>query len=208
MQLTGRVGPGNYGDGADADVRLGNQGELVSALHGAFYEAALRGNLYHASTAVTGVAPGTAIGTTAAFSLYNPASSGVNLVVLMATMGYVSGTLGAGVVNYVANTSPVATATSGTAITPVNAILGRGVGALGKPFTTATIPSPTVLGVFCSTGPLVATTAVQPWQIVDYVNGRIIVSPGCTLSLHSTAGAGTTPLVVFGIVWEETPVSP
>jgi len=49
--------------------------------------------LFHAATAATGVAPGTAIGTTAAFSLHNPLGSGVRLAILVASLAYISGTL-------------------------------------------------------------------------------------------------------------------
>lgn len=36
--------------------------------------------------------------------------------------------------------------------------------------------------------------------------GEFVVAPGCAINLHATAAAGTTPLVVFGMVWEEIPV--
>ena len=193
----------------DGDLRVARAGRdldtIVSNLHGRFYEQAKRGGVFTGQTAATGVAPGTAIGTTAAFSLFNPAGSGVDLVVLKATMGYVSGTLGAGFISYVANIDPAAAATTGTAITPVNALLGGGKG-LGKPFTTATIPAPSVVRPFCSLGASLASTAVQPWQISDDVDGAIVVAPGCTISLHGTAAAGTSPLVVFGMTWEEVPI--
>ena len=88
------------------------------------YALARAGQVFHAVTAASGVAPGTAIGTTAAFTLYNPVGSGVNMVVLQGLMSYVSGTLGAGMVEWVANVNPAAAAVTGTAIVPVNALLG------------------------------------------------------------------------------------
>src|SRR3972149_2419732 len=68
----------------------------VALKHGRYYDAAVDGRLFHASPAATGVAPGTAIGTTAAFSLHNPLGSAVDLAILIASMAYISGTLGAG----------------------------------------------------------------------------------------------------------------
>src|SRR5690349_1111995 len=94
--IYGLVGGGTATSGAEAEIRLGRQQDIITNFGGPWYQAALSGYLYHAGTAATGVAPGTAIGTTAAFSLYNPIGSGVNLVVLSGRMGYVSGTLGAG----------------------------------------------------------------------------------------------------------------
>jgi hypothetical protein len=178
----------------------------VMSAHGSYQDAVLRGRVFCGGTAATGVAPGTAIGTTAAFSLYNPLGSGYYLVVLKVSLGYVSGTLGAGVVHYLANTSPAAAATTGTAITAVNCLFGGG-SSVARPFTTATIPAPTILRPFCSMGASLASTAIQPWQVYDDTAGEFIVSPGCTLSLHGTSAAGSTPLVVFGMTWEEVPIS-
>lgn len=170
-----------------------------------FAAAALEGNVFHAMTAVTGVAPGTSVSTTSAFTLHNPAGSGVNLVILEGRMGYVSGTLGAGVVTWNANTDDDAAAPTGTAITEVNALLGGSANANGRALTTATVPAPTPIRPFCSLGASLATTAVQPWVAVDRVDGAIVVKPGCSISLHATAAAGSSPLVVFGVTWQEIP---
>ena len=42
----------------------------VTQRHGRVYQPSADGRIFHAATAATGVAPGTAIGTTAAFTLY------------------------------------------------------------------------------------------------------------------------------------------
>lgn len=177
--------------------------QAVAEQYADYYLLARAAAVFHAETAATGVAPGTAVGTTAPFALYNPIGSGVNLVILEAQMGYVSGTLGAGVVHYVVNINPAAAAVTGTAIVPVNAYLG-GAASAAAPKTTATLPvTPTLLRPFCSLQASLATSVTQPWQVKDIVNGAIIVTPGCSLSLESTAAAGTSPLVVFGMTWAE-----
>ena len=179
---------------------------LVAQGHAKYYEAVRRGSVFSGGTAATGVAPGTAIGTTAAFSLHNPLGSGKYLVVLRASMGYVSGTLGAGVIHYLANIDTQLARPSGTAITARNVLLGSNAAAVAMPLTTATIASPLILRPFVSLGASLATTAVQPWQIVEDVDGEFVVGPGATLSLHGTAAAGTSPLVVFGMTWEEVSI--
>lgn len=185
----------------------GSGGLRMMQVHGKYQDAVLRGRCFVGGTAASGVAPGTSIGTTGAFSLYNPVGSGYNLVVLRASMGYVSGTLGAGVVHYLASTNLAAAATTGTAITAVNCLLG-GESAVGRPLTTSTLPvAPTILRPFCSLQASLATTAVAPWQVFDDVDGEFIVRPGATLTLHATAAAGTSPLVVYGMTWEEVPVN-
>jgi len=178
---------------------------MVSNAHDApYYQVAREGNLYHAVTAVAGVAPGTAIGTTAAFALYNPGASGKDLVVLRGTMSYVSGTLGIGVVDWVAHVDPSAAIVTGTAIPVVNAKF-LGPTAAGKPLTTATVVAGDVFRSFANLPPILATSVVTPWLFIDEVDGAIVIPPGCSVTLEGTAGAGTSPLVRYGVLWEEVP---
>lgn len=168
-----------------------------------FYEGVKEGGVYSATTALTGVAPGTSVSTTSAFTLYNPRGSNVNLVIIEGSMGYVSGTLGAGVVTWNANTDDESAIPTGTAIVEVNMFVGAGNNALGQALTTATIVAPTPVRVFGNLGASLASTAVQPWVLRDRVDGAIVVKPGCAISLHATAASGTSPLVIFNVVWKE-----
>ena len=171
--------------------------------HGSMYDAARNGRLFHAATAATGVAPGTAIGTTAAFSLHNPSGSGKYLSIRKVSMGYISGTFGAGVVWHLINNDPTATAPTGTAIAELPGKLNDGT-PVGVALTTATLAvAPKIIRPFCSLQASLATTAVQPWQALETLDGDIIIPEGCTYSLHATAAAGTSPLVAFGVTWEE-----
>lgn len=208
VYLKGQVGHHEKSLGSEVMPALSrNAAFKVVQSSGKYQDAVLRGRCFAGQTAATGVAPGTAVGTTAAFSLYNPSGSGVNLSVLRATMGYVSGTLGAGVVHWLASVNPAAAATTGTAITAVNCLLADGYSARGKPLTTATLPvAPTPLRPFVSLQASLASTAVAPWQVIEDVDGEFVITPGCTISLHATAAAGTSPLVVFGLMWEEIPI--
>lgn len=199
----GWVGPRRIAVGAKAGFRFGDDSELVvTQAHGKYHEANVRGRLYTGGTAATGVAPGTAIGTTGAFTIFNPPGSKIITSVKRVSMGYVSGTLGAGVVHYLLNQNPRAADVTGTAIS-----LYRG-GSQRQPatkmFTTSTLPAtPLVLRPFCSLGASLASTAVQPWQIMEDVDGEFELEPGSALTLHATAAAGTSPLVVFGATIEE-----
>jgi hypothetical protein len=98
MQFEGVVGApaGQIGDGVERPIRLGKLGELVVGGAARYAEAVRRGACFRAQTAVTGVAPGTTISTAAAFSLANPLGSGIDLAIPEVSMGYISGTLGAG----------------------------------------------------------------------------------------------------------------
>lgn len=204
MDIQGYAGPQLLSDGAKALPRLEATGALVTQqLHGRWYESAKRGNVYHATTAKSGVAPGTDTGATAAFALYNPAGSGKDLVILRLTMGYISGTLGAGTVFACMNTNINAAAVTGTAITVV-AGYASGQAGVGKPFTTATLPAtPTIMYPVFNLQASLATTAVAPYTMADLPDGSIVVPPGCTFSLEGVTASGSTPLVVFGCTWEE-----
>lgn len=170
---------------------------------GPLAELARRGVLFHASMDVAGVAPGTSIGTTAAFALYNPSSS-IDMVVQFAALSYVSGTLGIGVIDWVAH---IAGAVTGTAITPENA-LTNGPAAQGKAFKTATvITGGRVFRPFANLPPMLATSVLTPWLFRDDVGGSITIPPGSSVSLQATAGAGTSPVVRYHACWAEVPVT-
>lgn len=190
--------------GVEGQISLGAQGDgQVSELHGKLYTLSKRNKVYTAQTAVTGVAPGTSIGTTGAFALYNPAGSGIDLAILKVFMGYISGTLGAGTVFLCLNNNPVAAAVTGTAITEIPG-LATGTAGVGVALTTATMPatSTPVLPLFNLTAAL-ASTAVAPYVVTADLDGAIIIPPGCSASLQAVAAGGSTPLVAFGMVWEE-----
>lgn len=187
---------------ARADVL---RGQVVNSA-GAYAEISRQGRVFSGGTAVTGVAPGTAIGTTAACALYNPQNSGVDLVVLEATLAYLSGTLGIGFIHWIAHDSPTQAAITGTACVGVNARIDGVNNGKGSMLTTATVPSAgKVIRPFCNLPPMLATTVLTPWLHKDVVAGSISIAPGCGVSLQGTAAAGTSPLVVFGLLWAEVP---
>ena len=85
MQVEGRVGPILVADGSLVCERLDKTGANVSAnAHPMYGESVLRGNMMVASNVVAGLAPGTAFSATPPLALWNPPSSGKNLVVLRA----------------------------------------------------------------------------------------------------------------------------
>jgi hypothetical protein len=202
-----KVGPQLLADGVQGTMRGERTGGAVFApLHGAYTEAARYGNMFVAANAVAGVAPGTALSTTPPFALWNPPGSGKILSVLKLMMGYVSGTLGAGSVLLSAVLSQVTVPTTGTELVPVCTSLGmpRGV---GRTFTGSTwVSTPQILYPIISMGAFLATTAINPWDAIDVVDGSMIVQPGTGIMLQEIGAAGTSPLVVFGAKWEELPI--
>ena len=69
----------------------------VQATGGKFFESNAGGRMFRAVSASAGIAPGTALATTAqALLIWNPRKSGVRASIIQLTHAYVSGTLGLG----------------------------------------------------------------------------------------------------------------
>jgi hypothetical protein len=202
-----KVGPILAGDSTTNPIRGERTGGLcVTQLHGAFTESARYGNMMVGSNAVAGVAPGTALSAAPPLALWNPPSSGKKLTLLKTMMGYVSGTLGAGSVLLAAVLSQVTVPTTGTELTPVCTDLGmpRGVGRL---FTGSTFVSvPQILYPMFQFGAALATSVYQISDCINVVDGSVVLEPGTAICLQGVAAAGTSPLVIFGMKWEELPI--
>jgi hypothetical protein len=205
FKWTGLVGEQTLADGAEGQTRLGPQGDLLTNISGKYYEHARKGRLFHAHTAVAGVAPGTAIGTTAAAALANPSGSGKDLVVVGGFLAYLSGTLGIGFMSWIGHIDPTQAAITGTAMVAVNGRL-NGSNPSGKALTTATVPaSGSTFRLFANLPPILASTVLTPWRFDDYVDGEIVIPPGTGVSLQATAASGSTPKVLLGFSWLEVP---
>jgi hypothetical protein len=205
-QFKGVVGPAIKSDGAEADVRLDKSGAQVTTNnHPSYYEAAARGKINMVSNLVAGVAPGTAFSTTPTFCIWNPTGSGINAALIKCNIAYVSGTLGAGFVAYGANTQATEP-TTGTALVPVNGLLGASRGIIRGYNGSTLTAAPTIVRSPFSMGPALATTAVMPFTVTDLIDGEIVVGPGQAFAVQMTGGAGTSPLVVISLSWEEIAV--
>jgi len=209
--IEGQVGPRIVSDGAETEVRLGRMGCVVTTdAHGRYTENTTRGYVYSASTAVAGVAPGTALSTTPPLALWNSPGSQVNLCVLWSQLGYVSGTIGAGTVVYAYVLQQTTTPTTGTELATVcnNLSAAR---SRGRVFQGSTLAStPLILYPAHTLQPTLATAPAAggfaPAAVSkDEVAGGIVVPPGAVLVMQGVAAAGTAPLVLMGMAWEEFP---
>lgn len=209
--LEGTVGEGRGGiaDGVPSKARLARTGGVVIVqAHGAYAEAALRGRLFSACTAVSGVAPGTALGTTSAWYLHNPLASGVSLSLLRASVGYLSGTLGAGSMYFTTHVGVGVANPSGTAISIRGGNVGAQAPGAGLAFTTATVITQVPIRPLMNAGAALASTALGLSPCQDLVDGSILIPPGYGVGIHGVMAGGSTPLVLIGGEWEELPVIP
>src|SRR5690349_6038249 len=126
MIVEGQVGPGVLGDGVRPPFRQGRGGEqIVSELHGKFWEQNSRGNVFLAANAAAGTAI-SAPATASTWTLWNPLASGKNLVILSTSISLVSGTLVAGGLHYAAQINVAAPTSLTNATTVTSGLVGSG----------------------------------------------------------------------------------
>ncbi len=200
-------------------VREGKTAEqIVSKGHGKYYEAASRGAMFSAANS-TPVAMTTALSTTCPFTLYNPIGSGKNLVIKRvgfaqgATASSVQGTGGLFHCVYTIK-GPVAsqsgTAPTGTAVVPINNLIGSSVASVATPLSGVTLnAAPVSLAVFANLSEVtVGTIADNTVRTFEDVDGAIVLEPGTGWAPQAITAAGTfvsTPAQtgLFSVTWEE-----
>ena len=218
--IQGNVGVQNQADGAFVTGRFGRQGDaIVSELHGRFYEQTTRGNVFSNGTlglvALSANTITLVAATTPILGIYNPPGSGVNVVVIQASLSSgINNTaaVGPGAFVWATSTGNVALTTGST---PFARLIGGAVakskGLAGVALTGLTnnlvvqeasdFPSPNII-----TTTAVPTTVTTPMaNVVQNFDGGLIIPPGGILALLNTVS--TTTISVFGrMKWEEVPV--
>lgn len=225
VEVTGQVGPAVASDNTSAPLRQGRSGEqIVSELHGRFYETNFRGALFSDGMGLTSISNATftvgGIGatTTPVVGLWNPSTSGVNLVIIEAVLGIVMTNVtatGPGGFSWAMSTGN-AGLTLGSA--PLNRKTLVNAGAFAKGLTGVALTGITnaiavkfgssLGGGSAENVSFVATAVAMQTQQVsakEVFDGTLIVPPGGVLALL----ANTTPVAhsaVSSLVWEEVPI--
>jgi hypothetical protein len=211
MIIQGQVGApaGTNAPGSTPAIRQGQLGDLVvSELHGRFYEQTYRGATYStfinaltlASTHATPIAAGTG---TPIISIFNPANSGKNIVLIRLQQATTSGTPGGPLVwNIIPNPQNI-TATATAAYS--NASLAQS-GSVTRIFNNTALTASTVGVAYRNAGgpaAVAATGAIMTYT--ELYDGTVIIPPGSMLGLACTA-AGTSHVINVYAEWEEVPV--
>ena len=150
------------------------------------YECMASANsLFHASTAVAGVAPGTALSTTPPMVLWNPPASGKMAAIVRVRIAYLSGALGAGSVVY-ARADQITVPSGGTELVPISGALQALSGTI-RAFQGSTLTNtPTIVAPAFT---LTAAPSISPGQ--DEVAGELCILPGQAFAIQAIAAAGT-----------------
>ena len=221
-----RVGPVVASDGTVQPARAAKTGEiLTSDVHGRFYEAAIRGQIYSAGmTALTSISAATftvaTTGNTATpiIGVYNPPGSGKNLVILQARLQAAITALtatGAGAFIWMVG---AASGASTTGVLPRSRNTLSSAGSVAKDVSGVALTGITVtLAAFdasgLSGGPTINASTLQTAAglsptlaaSTDNIDGALIIPPGFVLSLQCS----TTPVAVSAVsnlLWEEVSI--
>lgn len=201
MILQGQAGIATVNDGNIATARMGRQGDqIVSELHGRYYEATVRGNMY----GITGGLTTTTAAGAATFTglvVGNPAGSGYNMVVnkiIIMQGAALTAETEIGVM-YGPSTAPI-TASLAT-------IFNRKAGGAASVCVAnagQTITAPTAFIPLIGSGSgAITVPGVIPPCVVD-MEGSLVIPPGYFLASYTSRI--TTTALMFGFNWEEVPI--
>lgn len=199
------------GDGVPLSLRAGRQGDqIVSELHGRYYEQNFRGNVFMLSvstaaaiTAYSGGAAGTAM-----LAIYNPVGSGKNAVILKSTIGNVVAASVAGTAAFGLYFGQTAAITQATTTAPTNCATLAATGSVMTGFRNIALTSSTAATNVHALGSYywaTAAGAIQTPNVPADFEGAIIIPPGSYAALGGSA-ALTSATWIGSLVWEEVPV--
>jgi hypothetical protein len=209
MRLEGQVGPQTLQDGARNEVRLGRLGAtIVTELHGKYLEQSLRGNVYSACMTAGVIFPAPAATASNVITLANPADSGKSLSLIRFEMVIttLATTPAVGTYGLFVSTNVVASAVTGTALTPIPTLVGTNAQPVGKVFTTSTLPAaPTYYRPLATKVTTPTNPSVIPAIVLDF-DGTAVLTPGTAITPQQTAADTGNATVLCSFIWEELPV--
>lgn len=204
--------------GVQTALRSGQLGDqIVSELHGRYYEQCYRGNLYSAGMTSTALSANTitlTATTTPIIGVWNPASSTVNLVLLKAKCVITAaGNSAVAPGAFVWATSTGNSAIS-TGLNPLNRKTLAQSGSQAKAFNITTaltgLSNNLVIQQAAAFGTLVAAqgataTPMISGDSIEEFDGAFIIPPGGVVALLNTVST-TTVSVSSMMLWEEVPL--
>ena len=206
----------NVADGVITKARGGKEGHaVVGEIHGKYYEATLRGNVFTASTVIAGVViPVAAATLNSKFTIWNPAGSGVNVEIISFTTGLDTATQvvngwgmavqrglssGAGIPTSVTTTTALRLGPTGAS--KVTVATQATLTNVAIPGVTAATAVPIALYPMFSSG---ATTAAGVYECTHNFDGRLILGPDDLGAVCTTVAAAAQNFC--SIIWAEWPI--
>lgn len=195
-------------DGSVVPVSIGRNGALLTDdVHGRFYVASARGNLFVASTLIAGVtlpAPATTLASKA--GMINPLGSGVNLELV--ALGLTAVTVDVALKNFLMEFQINATTTGGaatsvTALTAYSMPLSTGRrSAACQAYSAATMTNAAANPILIPFVPKLET-AVGNQQVYFRFDGEVVMGPDTVMAITCTAALAAVNVTYL---WAEWPV--
>ena len=163
----------------------------------------LLGKVFHgANAAGTPVATQAGLSaTTPALTLYNPANSGVNLVLLKVNIGITADPAAESTLMLAYNLTTAAAPTSTTDATMVSGMIGSATAPAGRCYRVATLATAPV--AFRYLGSVLAASSTSFSYISENIDGEVVVPPGGCISVQATSAVS----VLCSFTWKEVSTS-
>lgn len=221
-----KVGAQTNSNGAQVTARGDRSGAITTTdAHGRFQEAVLTGNVYSGGMALTSIANATfstgTLGATATpiVGVWNPSTSGKNLVILQAKLQSIITALqvtGAGALMWATSTGNTAISTGAA---PFNKLTFLASGSVAKDVSGVALTGLTnnlvvrdasglISGAVSNLSTLQTAAGLMPSNVasIDNIDGSIIVPPGGVLALLCSTNPPVAISCATGLLWEEIPV--
>lgn len=200
MEIQTTVGATNNSKGSKPNLRSDRTGSLVVTQGGMQHEeTVLNGNVYTGSnlggTPVTSQAGLSA--TTPVLTLYNPSTSGINVVLTTITVAITSSPAAACSIMLAYNSSTAAAPTSTTVANVTNALLGTGKQPIAQCYRIATLAAAPLATRFI--GGTAGASSIDCYSFIDHIDGEVIIGPGVAVSIQTTSAAS----LLASFTWEE-----
>jgi hypothetical protein len=200
IEVQGKVGIQELSPGAVSDLRMGRSGELISSQgHAPYKEAVTSGKVWiganPAGTIVTTQAGLSA--TTPALTLFNPIGSGVNLVLQTVTIGITAAPAASATLMLAYNLANATAPATTTLANVTNALLTTNGQPIGQCYRIATLATAPI--AFRYLGGTTGAAAIESTNLIDHIDGEIIIPEGVAISVQSTSEAA----ILASFVWEE-----
>lgn len=197
------TGPQSIGDSVPTTARGGRQGDqIVSELHGRYFEQTLRKNTFNVATVAAGVTTVGLATTYTGLMLQNPYTSTIDVVLNKCTFmqSVIQATTLSGVgiaFGYTAG----ANATSVTAVATRSNYIGSGIASQANAGTIATLSSAPYYHTFLANS---QTAILNNNPVHIDLEGLVILPPGA-FACWVTAAVSPASSMWFSFNWEEIP---
>ena len=199
----------SFSDGDDAKVLLGKTGEqMVAQQHESIYSLTYRLKVFHGYSTTSATIP-IKTSTAPTFLLWNPTSSGINIIPIEYVIGYESGTNVEGNIQFgvlsglqsnITTGGPISAFTAGPVL---NGNIGGGDIYKAKFGVASTIVAATRFYPIGLSLMQMAATNSAPISLMYQFMGKLILSPGT--AIFSCASAATVAKYHERITWYEWP---